>query len=43
VVVNQNRSFPLDRLNISVLDQYGNQLDNNGKDWSMTLETDECT
>lgn len=41
VVVNQNRSFPLDRLNISVLDQYGNQLDNNGKDWSMTIETDE--
>jgi hypothetical protein len=40
IVVNQNRHFPLDKLNISVLDQYGNQLNNNGIDWSMSIEID---
>lgn len=38
LVLNQNRHFPLEKLNISVLDQYGNQLDNNGIDWSMSIE-----
>jgi hypothetical protein len=40
IVVNQNRNFPLSKLNISVIDQYGNQLDNNGIDWSMSIEID---
>lgn len=40
IVDNQNKQFLFEKLNISVLDQYGNQLDNNGKDWSMTIETD---
>jgi hypothetical protein len=43
IVVNQNRHFPLDKLNISVLDQYGNQLDNNGIDWSMSLEINSAS
>lgn len=41
IVVNQNKQFPFDKLNISVLDQYGNQLDNNGLDWSMSIEVCE--
>jgi hypothetical protein len=40
IVINQNRQFPLSKLNISVLDQYGNQLDNNGVNWSMSIEID---
>jgi hypothetical protein len=40
IVDNQNKQFLFEKLNISILDQYGNQLDNNGKDWSMTIETD---
>jgi hypothetical protein len=43
IVVNQNRQFPLSKLNISVLDQYGNQLDNNGVDWSMSIEIDSSS
>jgi hypothetical protein len=38
LVENRNRQFPLDKLNISVIDQYGNLIDNNGIDWSMSLE-----
>jgi hypothetical protein len=30
-------------LNISVLDQYGNQLDNNGINWSMSIEIDSSS
>ena len=43
LVVNQNKHFPLDKLNISVIDQYGNQLDNNGIDWSMSIEINSST
>lgn len=43
IVVNQNRQFPLSKLNISVLDQYGNQLDNNGVNWSMSIEIDSSS
>ena len=31
-------SARIDRLNIQVLDRYGQQLNNNGVDWSLTLE-----
>jgi hypothetical protein len=43
IVCNQNIQFPLSKLNISVLDQYGNQLDNNGVNWSMSIEIDSSS
>lgn len=33
----------IDRLNITVLDRYGQQLDNNGNDWTFTLEVESDT
>lgn len=33
----------IDRLNITVLDRYGQQLDNNGVDWTFTLEIESDT
>lgn len=33
----------IDRLNITVLDRYGQQLDNNGVDWTFTLEIEADT
>ena len=37
IIFNQNRQFPLRRLNINVYDQFGNQLDNHGVDWSFSI------
>jgi hypothetical protein len=36
-------NFRIDRLNIIVYDRYGNILDNNGVDWSFTLEMEADT
>lgn len=36
-------NFRIDRLNIIVYDRYGNILDNNGVDWSFTLEIESET
>jgi len=36
-------NFRLDRLNIKVLDRFGKLLDNNGLDWSFTLEIESDT
>lgn len=36
-------NFRIDRLNIVVYDRYGNILDNNGVDWSFTLEIQSDT
>jgi len=33
----------IDRLNIIVYDRYGNILNNNGLDWSFTLEMESDT
>jgi hypothetical protein len=33
----------IDRLNITMLDRYGQQLDNNGVDWTFTLEIESDT
>ena len=38
IVFNQNRQFPLRRFNITVYDQFGNQLNNNGVDWSFSIK-----
>jgi hypothetical protein len=38
-----DRGVRLDRLNITVLDRYGNILNNNGLDWSFTLEIEADT
>jgi hypothetical protein len=38
-----DRGVRLDRLNITVLDRYGNILNNNGIDWSFTLEIEADT
>jgi len=38
IVMNQNSQFPLNRLNIQVLDQFGNKMNNNLVDWSFTLK-----
>jgi hypothetical protein len=38
-----DRGVRLDRLNIQVLDRYGNLLNNNGIDWSFTLEIESDT
>jgi hypothetical protein len=42
-VVVTDRGVRLDRLNITVLDRYGNILNNNGLDWSFTLEIEADT
>jgi hypothetical protein len=39
IVKNRNYDFPLSKLNIKVLDRFGNQLDNNGQDWSFSIRT----
>jgi hypothetical protein len=36
-------NFRIDRLNIIVYDRYGNIIDNNGVDWSFTLEIESDT
>ena len=36
-------NFRIDRLNIIVYDRYGNIIDNNGVDWSFTLEMESDT
>jgi hypothetical protein len=38
-----DRGVRLDRLNITVLDRYGNIINNNGIDWSFTLEIEADT
>jgi hypothetical protein len=38
-----DRSVRLDRLNITVLDRFGNVLNNNGLDWAFTLEIEADT
>ena len=38
-----DRGVRLDRLNIQVLDRYGNILSNSGIDWSFTLEIESDT
>ena len=38
IVNNQNCSFPLSRINISVRDRFGNLLNNNGQDWSFSIK-----
>jgi hypothetical protein len=38
IVRNQNSQFPLNRLNIQVLDQFGTKMNNNFVDWSFTLK-----
>ena len=38
-----DRGVRLDRLNITVLDRYGNIMNNNGIDWSFTLEIEADT
>lgn len=38
-----DRSVRLDRLNIQVLDRFGNLINNNGIDWSFTIEIDANT
>lgn len=38
LIFNQNSQFPLNRLNVQVLDQFGNKIDNNFLDWSFTLK-----
>jgi len=38
-----DRGVRLDRLNITVLDRYGNIINNNGLDWSFTLEIEADT
>jgi hypothetical protein len=30
--------FPFSKMNIYVLDRFGNQLDNNGQDWSFSIK-----
>jgi len=42
-VVVTDRGVRLDRLNIKVMDRFGNPLDNNGIDWSFTLEIEADT
>jgi hypothetical protein len=42
-VIVTDRGVRLDRLNITVLDRYGNILNNNGIDWSFTLEIEADT
>jgi hypothetical protein len=39
IVKNRSYDFPLSKLNIKVLDRFGNQLDNNGQDWSFSIRT----
>jgi len=43
VVKVSDRGVRLDRLNIQVLDRFGNLLNNNGIDWSFTLEIESDT
>jgi len=43
VVPVTDRGVRLDRLNITVLDRYGNIINNNGLDWSFTLEIEADT
>ena len=38
-----DRGVRLDRLNIQVLDRFGNLLNNNGLDWSFTIEIEADT
>jgi hypothetical protein len=38
-----DRGARLDRLNVTVLDRFGNILNNNGIDWSFTLEIEADT
>ena len=38
IVINQNYNFPMSRINISVLDRFGNPLNNNGRDWSFSIK-----
>ena len=42
-VIYTSRSNRLDRLTITVLDRFGNILNNNGLDWSFTLEIESDT
>jgi hypothetical protein len=35
-----DRNARVDRLNITVLDRFGNILNNNGLDWSFTLDVE---
>ena len=42
-VIVTDRGVRLDRLNITVLDRYGNIMNNNGIDWSFTLEIEADT
>lgn len=42
-VLVSDRSVRLDRLNIQVLDRFGNLLNNSGLDWSFTIEIDADT
>lgn len=42
-VIVTDRGARLDRLNITVLDRYGNIINNNGIDWSFTLEIEADT
>lgn len=42
-VVVSDRGVRLDRLNIQVLDRFGNLLNNNGLDWSFTIEIEADT
>ena len=42
-VIVTDRGVRLDRLNITVLDRYGNIINNNGIDWSFTLEIEADT
>jgi hypothetical protein len=38
IVKNRNYDFPFSKMNIFVLDRFGNQLDNNGQDWSFSIK-----
>lgn len=38
-----DRNILFDRINLQVLDRFGQQLDNNGVDWSFTLEIESDT
>ena len=38
IVKNRNYDFPFSKMNIYVLDRFGNQLDNNGQDWSFSIK-----
>jgi hypothetical protein len=38
IVNNKNYDFPFSQMNISVLDRFGTQLNNNGIDWSLSIK-----